>query len=124
MPDRKRPSYMPDQVNLLGICAGALFIVGAIAVAFAASFFVLHIGHGAAPPRDAMHLGKPPPIAGPTALQPFPLADIDALRGDKRRVLESYGWLDRDRGIAHIPIERAMALMARDGAQPPAVDKR
>lgn len=29
--------------------------------------------------------------------------------------LDSYGWVDRDAGIARIPIERAMDLVAKDG---------
>jgi hypothetical protein len=34
-----------------------------------------------------------------------------------RRRLESAGWVDRERGIVHIPIERAMELVL-DGARP------
>lgn len=33
------------------------------------------------------------------------------------RQLDSYGWIDRNQGIARIPIERAMQLMA-SGTQP------
>jgi len=37
------------------------------------------------------------------------------LVASQRRRLSSYGWVDRGRGIAHIPIERAMELTeARD----------
>lgn len=35
-----------------------------------------------------------------------------ALEARQRRRLGSYGWVNRDAGIAHIPIERAMDLRA------------
>jgi hypothetical protein len=35
----------------------------------------------------------------------------DAVREQKQQ-LESYGWVDREHGIAHVPIERAMEIMA------------
>jgi hypothetical protein len=31
--------------------------------------------------------------------------------------LESYGWVDRANGVAHIPIERAMALVVEENRQ-------
>lgn len=36
-----------------------------------------------------------------------------ALRRAQRKELETYGWVDRDAGIAHIPIERALDLRAQ-----------
>ena len=32
-----------------------------------------------------------------------------------RERLSSYGWVDRSRGVVHIPIERAMAMVAKEG---------
>ena len=40
-----------------------------------------------------------------------------AWREQARRQLESTGWVDRQKGIAHIPIERAMELVEK-GARP------
>jgi hypothetical protein len=31
---------------------------------------------------------------------------------DQRAVLDSYGWVDRDRGVVRIPIERAMEIVS------------
>lgn len=45
-------------------------------------------------------------------LQVNPDRDIEMLRAAERARLESYGWVDRPGGIAHIPIERAMALFS------------
>ena len=39
-------------------------------------------------------------------------ADIDRLA---RQHLDGYGWTDRGRGVARVPIERAMSLVASEG---------
>jgi hypothetical protein len=36
-------------------------------------------------------------------------------RDEQRRALERYGWVDRGRGVARIPIDRAMDLVADGG---------
>ncbi|HXR56275.1 MAG TPA: hypothetical protein VN858_05695 [Casimicrobiaceae bacterium] len=110
--------YMPDNVSVVEIAAGALLIIGAIAVGFAASFFVLHVGRSEPPPEHAAHYGSPPPIEGDVRLSPVPIDDIGALRREKHQLISTYGWVDRQKGIAHIPIDRAMALLAqRAGAK-------
>jgi hypothetical protein len=45
-------------------------------------------------------------------LQVRPQADLLSLRAAEVQRLESYGWVDPRAGIARIPIERAMALLA------------
>lgn len=49
---------------------------------------------------------------------PFDLVDRgERAREASRRRLESYGWVDRPAGVVHLPIERAMELVA-GGARP------
>ncbi|MDB4935542.1 MAG: hypothetical protein JWP87_2514 [Labilithrix sp.] len=40
------------------------------------------------------------------------------LRAAQREALEHYGWVDRDAGIARIPVERAMDMVADDPGPP------
>jgi hypothetical protein len=40
---------------------------------------------------------------------------LDDQRIREEEILNSYGWLDQKAGIAHIPIERAMALIVEHG---------
>jgi hypothetical protein len=42
-------------------------------------------------------------------------ADLKAVLGEEEEVLDSYGWVDKSRGIVRIPIERAMELVAKEG---------
>ena len=37
------------------------------------------------------------------------------LREEEAARLSSYGWVDRPAGVAHIPIDRAMAILAERG---------
>jgi hypothetical protein len=45
-------------------------------------------------------------------LQSAPQEDLRTYRGGKGTSLEGYGWIDRKDGIVHVPIERAMELVA------------
>lgn len=55
-------------------------------------------------------------------LQVKPAVDLERLRSYERGRLETFGWVDRDAQIAHIPIERAMQLLTLRGwpVPPPA----
>ena len=41
---------------------------------------------------------------------------LQQLDADQLGTLTSYGWVDQQRGIVHIPIERAMALVVADSS--------
>jgi len=56
-------------------------------------------------------------------LQREPFGDVGVLRAEERAVLEGYGWVDREQGVVHIPVEHAMQLYlernaAAGGGQP------
>jgi hypothetical protein len=51
-----------------------------------------------------------PPSAA-KLLESDPLAAREAFEREKQQQLHSYGWVDRERGIAHVPIDRAMQMM-------------
>jgi len=69
------------------------------------------IAESPAPNPVAERLGPRQPPA--PQLQTAPHADLEALHARDARILETYGWVDRDAGIARVPIERAMDLLAR-----------
>lgn len=58
--------------------------------------------------------GFPPAEAGPR-LQVDPAAEHARIEAEARARLTGYSWMDSPHGRAHIPIERAMAILARDG---------
>jgi hypothetical protein len=48
-------------------------------------------------------------------LQQFPQNDLYQFRQDEERLLQRYGWMNRNSGIVHIPIEDAMRLTVERG---------
>ncbi len=65
-----------------------------------------------APAPLATELSRVPPEP---RLQPVPTAQLQDLRAYEKQRLSSYGWVDKNKGLAHIPIDRAIALMAERG---------
>jgi hypothetical protein len=49
-------------------------------------------------------------------LQTSPAADLEGYLSQQKALLGSYGWIDRDKGIAREPIDEAMKRLARDGS--------
>jgi len=44
-----------------------------------------------------------------------PGKDLKILRSEEDAMLKSYGWIDRDKGVVHIPIDRAIEILAERG---------
>lgn len=89
----------------LGLLAGLV-----IAIIVLAIFFRL------ASEQPAPRWTAPSPLpAEPPAprLQVSPVQDLQRLRALEDAVLYSYGWIDREAGIARIPIERAMEILVQ-----------
>src|SRR3954451_2798826 len=65
-------------------------------------------------PLPEARLDTVPP--GPR-LQPSPPRDMDELRARDQRALTTYGWVDQAGGVARIPVDRAIAILAEKGAK-------
>ena len=48
-------------------------------------------------------------------LQKQPFKDVYQLRDAETKKLTEYGWVDKDGGVTHIPIDRAMEVMLQRG---------
>jgi hypothetical protein len=56
--------------------------------------------------------GEPPPEP---RLQTTPWQDLTRFRANEDRHLHSYGWIDEKAGVAHVPIDKAKALLLQRG---------
>jgi len=72
----------------------------------------------AAPPPSAPGAGKKP------RLQADPHGDLTEYRRAQKALQESYGWIDRKKGIVRIPVARAMRLLLDRGFPVRAQDGR
>lgn len=48
-------------------------------------------------------------------LQPNPREDMAKFHDEEMRQLNSFGWVDKEHGVVHIPISDAMRKVAQDG---------
>jgi hypothetical protein len=61
-------------------------------------------------------------------LEKTPIPDLEAVREAEEQVLNSYGWVDRQKGVVRIPIAQAMDMVVKKGlparaAAPPSEDQ-
>lgn len=67
-------------------------------------------------PSAKEHLPSLPEArAAMPVLQADPYKDAEQIKLQTSRRLNSYGWVDRNSGIVHIPIERAMRILVDRG---------
>jgi hypothetical protein len=85
--------------------------------------YLLLIGYPFASSAGAVPPNLPQPPA--PRLQVRPASDLERLRSYESAQLQAFGWIDRARGVVHIPIDRATESLANRGlpgwpsAQPP-----
>jgi hypothetical protein len=91
----------------------AALAAGIAATLLAVPALLMLVYPGAVHRGTAAAAGTPLPPA--PRLQVDPAADLAALRAAESARLASYAWIDREHGIARIPIARAMALLATRG---------
>ena len=67
------------------------------------------------PGRDPAVFASPGVLPPEPRFQTDPHAELLRLRAAEDSMLTTYGWVDRDSGLARIPVSRAMALIAERG---------
>lgn len=100
----------PRRVLLVGMAlvAGA----GLIALLLLGMVRLLEIGATKPAPGPLAAIERVPPAP---RLQAEPALELEEMRARDALILESYGWIDREAGIARIPIARATALLVERG---------
>jgi hypothetical protein len=114
-----QPHVGSDEMNLTKIVAVGVVSLVVFAVGIVCAYFLL-VGQRAeirrgGPERPRTEVGK---AEIGIVDQVLFSADnrLEIWRADHKKRLESYGWIDKAKGVAHIPIEQAMAKVV---ASPP-----
>ena len=105
---RPKTAFEPTDWSLGPV---ALVYVGAL-VLLAVSCFVLIAAYPGSLPDVARTLRIKPP--GPR-LQTDPARDLQKFRAKEEERLNSYYWIDKEKGVVHIPIDQAMKKLATTG---------
>jgi hypothetical protein len=61
---------------------------------------------------------RPDTLPPQPRLQVYPVRHWKDFQGAERERLSTYGWMDRSTGAVHVPIDRAMDLIAERGLDP------
>lgn len=110
---------VPDAANSVeqrDIDGRSVFLAGlALAALIALSIAMLWLIYGAAQRPLPFGAGMEPLQQKGPMLQTDPRGDRLEYEAEKRTTLNNLGWIDRHVGIAHIPINDAMRLVAARG---------
>ncbi|NWG14940.1 MAG: hypothetical protein HXY20_15575 [Acidobacteria bacterium] len=92
-----------------------LVVVGAISVSIGLLYGFLSADQSArsAPPPPLLEEAQGLP-SGPL-LQRDPEQSMQRMRSEEDALLNNYGWVDKEAGVIHIPIERAIELTLERG---------
>ena len=111
----ERLGYEPTDADVKAILVIVLIVVAVVCI-FAAALGGMIVLFGTEAERPQVgpfaHARIEPP---PPRLEAAPKQALEEVQHHEQQVLESYGWLDREAGIARIPIEQAMQLLATRG---------
>jgi hypothetical protein len=110
-------SHEANRVQVRGILGFALVLIALAGIVHLVLAFVMQrfskeeskLEHQR-PPLFALTVDVPTPH-----LQGNPAAELSRLKAESLDQLNTYGWVNREAGIAHIPIDRAMDILARSG---------
>jgi hypothetical protein len=110
-------THEANRVQVRGILGFALALVAlAVVVNLVLAFVMQQFSkeesklQNQRPPLFALTVDVPTPH-----LQDNPATELSRLKTQSLDRLNTYGWVNREAGIAHIPIDRAMEILARSG---------
>lgn len=91
-------------------------VVSAVVIHLAiAGLFALFAKQHPSPDPPSRIVLEPRVLAPEPRLQANPVPEMERFRASEEAKLNRYGWVDKERGIARIPIARAMDLIAQRG---------
>ena len=116
-PGKPGPQHEESDVNVFAIGRFAFALVAVIAVSVVLLFgffhFLVNMTGGERPTAsDFSRNGQLPPQP---RLEERPVQELKNFRDAEDKALSSYGWIDQKSGVVHIPIDRAMDLLAQRG---------
>ena len=109
--------YETRDANMHAILWLAVSITAIVLVAHLLLWVLLRALEGSAARRDPAlsPLAEATPLPPAPRLQNTPVRDLAEFQAQEDRLLGSYGWADKDKTKARIPIARAMELLVERG---------
>lgn len=105
--------------NLNYVMVAVITMVISVAIILAGSWWIFLDFQKSAASRVLGTALDKPRLPPEPRLQTSPSEDWAEMLAREQAVLHSYGWVDRPRGIVHIPIKREMEMIAQRGLPTP-----
>ena len=101
----------------VGKFAVALVLVAGVALFLLFGLFRYLLSRAGGPPsgRSQVAASEPAKAFPQPQLQEGPVLELKAVRAAEDQVLNSYAWVDPEKGVVRIPIDRAMDLLVERG---------
>jgi hypothetical protein len=112
-PRRDHLQHEPNRIATTAVVStvAALLLLVGVALALVAGVIAVLVAETPEPiPSSEVKL-RSEPSTGPQLI-PDQYLQLKQLRAQEDRILQEYKWVDRERGVAQIPIRRAMAILA------------
>ncbi len=107
--------------NVLRFSGVVIFAVSLVAVGLIVLGTLSLVMYGFSREESDLRAQTPPQFKDTTGLfpsprlQPDPNDELISMRRDQMAQLNNYGWVDHKAGVAHIPIDRAIDMLAKRG---------
>ena len=101
-----------------GVALVTLILVATLVVWVVFTYFNRSAERAQSPASPMFKGNQPPPeprLQGAQGHESSGLDDMLEMRARENRILSSYGWVDQQSGVVHIPIEEAKKLMLERG---------
>jgi hypothetical protein len=103
----------------VGIAAFGCFFLIAMALVLVVTTGVFSLLSGKPPlpqiPTTGLANAPAPTLPAGVQLEALPAVNYEQFLASEQAALQSYGWVDKTRGIVHIPIDRAIDLLVAQG---------
>jgi hypothetical protein len=123
MSDTESPAnsgYETTDVNPRTLLAWVALLAGVIVLSVVAALVFFDVFAEQAARRDPK-ISPLAPAESQTPPEPRLIVkeheDLVVVRKEEEELLDTYGWIDKDRGIVRVPVARAMELVAKEGLQ-------
>ena len=119
--EARRQGHEPNALNMtflwsVVIGLGVLVLIAMLLMGILFDYFA---GQGRRPEELPASLYQSRPLPVEPSLDPNQKQHLAEIRADEAERLSTYDWVDKDRGIARIPIERAMEILVERGLPEP-----
>lgn len=123
--NKRRPGFEGTDVNVIAV--GKFGVALLIATILAMALLVGVFNYFKASEGGEAKSMDPTKVFPQPQLEKTPIPDLKAVRSAEDQVLNSYGWVDPQKGVVRIPIAQAMDQVLKKGlpvrtAVPPAAD--